>query len=473
MSSSLRPRTLRPRTLRAKLVSGQIVLLTALCLVIGGISVLALHSFLMSNLDREVTTLRPAPPGSPYGPPGINARIFPDGSISGTVELPGWQAPRRLTDDEIRVLAAAPSTPHTVDLGEAGEFRVVTDRMGIKGLPLSNVTDIVWQMVWILAGLILAGAAAVALAGRVIVRRALVPLDRVAETATRVSELPLHEGEVALAERVPEEDTDPATEVGKVGLALNTMLGHVDQALKARHDSETRVRQFVADASHELRTPLAAIRGYAELTRRTGAELPPEVTHAMSRVESEALRMTSLVEDLLLLARLDAGRPLESKDVDLSRLVLDVVGDARIAGPDHSWKLALPEQPVTVPGDVQRLHQVLGNLLSNARAHTPPGTTVTTGLSVHNGRVDLSVTDDGPGVPEGLEVFERFARGDSSRSRAAGSTGLGLSIVAAVVGAHDGEVSVASKPGHTTFTVSLKTSPDTARSQREHTTDPG
>ncbi|MGW6448341.1 sensor histidine kinase [Lentzea sp. NPDC055074] len=469
MSSSL-----RPRTLRAQLVSGQIVLLTALCLVIGGVSVLALHAFLMDNLDHEVTSFRPPPPGQQYGPPGINARIYPDGSIRGFVELPGSDAPRALTAAEIEVLAAAPSTPHTVDLGEAGEFRVVADQRGIRGMSLQPVTDIVWRMVWILAALIAAGAAVVALAGRVIVRRALVPLDRVAETATRVSELPLHEGEVALAERVPEEDTDPATEVGKVGLALNRMLGHVDQALKARHDSETRVRQFVADASHELRTPLAAIRGYAELTRRTSADLPPEVTHAMGRVESEAVRMTSLVEDLLLLARLDAGRPLESKDVDLSRLVLDVVGDARIAGPEHSWRLALPEDPVTVPGDVQRLHQVLGNLLSNARAHTPPGTTVTTGLSVHNGRVDLSVTDDGPGVPEGLEVFERFARGDSSRSRAAGSTGLGLSIVAAVVGAHDGQVSVASRPGHTTFTVSLKvTALHTGRSQQGHTTHPG
>ncbi|GGM92175.1 sensor histidine kinase [Lentzea pudingi] len=464
MSSSL-----RPRTLRAQLVSGQIVLLTALCLVIGGVSVLALHAFLVKNLDHEVTTFRPPPLGQRYGPPGINARILPDGSIRGFIEVPGSEEPRSLTADEIKVLAAAPSAPHTVDLGEAGEFRVVTIQREIKGMSMRPVTDIVWQMVWILAALIAAGAAVVALAGRVIVRRALVPLDRVAETATRVAGLPLHEGEVALAERVPEEDTDPATEVGKVGLALNRMLGHVDQALKARHDSETRVRQFVADASHELRTPLAAIRGYAELTRRTGADLPPEVTHAMGRVESEAVRMTSLVEDLLLLARLDAGRPLESKDVDLSRLVLDVVGDARIAGPEHSWKLALPEDPVTVPGDIQRLHQVIGNLLSNARAHTPPGTTVTTGLSVHNGRVDLSVTDDGPGVPEGLEVFERFARGDSSRSRAAGSTGLGLSIVAAVVGAHDGEVSVASRPGHTTFTVSLHT----GRSQQGHTTHPG
>ncbi|NGY63992.1 HAMP domain-containing histidine kinase [Lentzea sp. NEAU-D13] len=462
MSSSL-----RPRTLRAQLVSGQIVLLTALCLVIGGIAVLALHAFLMDNLDRQVTTLRPPPPGSPYSM-GLNA-VFRGGTIEGTIELPGWQQPRPLTDDEIAALEAGPSGLHTIDMGETGEFRVLTDVRGIRGLPLAPITGIVWQMVWILAGLIVAGAAAVALAGRVVVRRALVPLDRVAETATRVSELPLHEGEVALAERVPEEDTDPATEVGKVGLALNRMLGHVDQALKARHDSETRVRQFVADASHELRTPLAAIRGYAELTRRTGADLPPEVTHAMNRVESEALRMTSLVEDLLLLARLDAGRPLEREDVDLSRLVLDVVGDARIAGPDHSWKLQLPGDPVVVPGDVQRLHQVLGNLLSNARTHTPPGTTVTTGLSVHNGRVDLTVTDDGPGIPHGLEVFERFARGDSSRSRAAGSTGLGLSIVSAVVGAHNGDVSVTSVPGHTTFTVTLHT----ARSQREHTTDPG
>ncbi|WP_086665059.1 sensor histidine kinase [Lentzea kentuckyensis] len=463
MSSSL-----RPRTLRAQLVSGQIVLLTALCLVIGGIAVLALHAFLMDNLDRQVTTMRPPPPGSPYSI-GLNAIVQRDGTINGTIELPGWLQPRALTDEEITALEAVPSGLHTIDMGEAGEFRVLTDGRGIRGLSLSPVMDIVWQMVWILAGLIIAGAAAVALAGRVVVRRALVPLDRVAETATRVSELPLHEGEVALAERVPEEDTDPATEIGKVGLALNRMLGHIDEALKARHDSETRVRQFVADASHELRTPLAAIRGYAELTRRTGEDLPPEVTHAMNRVESEALRMTSLVEDLLLLARLDAGRPLEREDVDLSRLVLDVVGDARIAGPDHSWKLQLPQQPVVVPGDVQRLHQVLGNLLSNARTHTPPGTTVTTGLSVHNGRVDLTVTDDGPGVPQGLEVFERFARGDSSRSRAAGSTGLGLSIVSAVVGAHNGDVSVTSAPGHTTFTVSLHT----GGSQQQHTTDPG
>ncbi|MEU0885429.1 HAMP domain-containing sensor histidine kinase [Lentzea sp. NPDC005914] len=472
MSSSL-----RPRTLRGKLVIGQIILAVALCVVVGGVAVLALREFLTNDLDRQISLmLKQGPPGRQYfGPPliGLDAQIGPSGAITGTIALPGGD-PEALTGEQSAALASVPAGSHTVDLGDdVGEFRVATQGMRIKGLPMTPVHDGTWQMIWVLVALTITGAAGVALVGRIVVRRALVPLDRVADTATRVSELPLHEGEVALAERVPEQDTDPHTEVGKVGLALNRMLGHIGDALKARHDSEMRVRQFVADASHELRTPLAAIRGYAELTRRSTEDVPPQVAHAMGRVESEAVRMTSLVEDLLLLARLDAGRPLERKDVDLSRLVLDVVGDARIAGPDHSWKLSLPSDPVLVTGDVQRLHQVIGNLLSNARTHTPPGTTVTTGLSVHNGRVNLTVTDDGPGIPQGLEVFERFARGDSSRSRAAGSTGLGLSIVEAVVGAHDGAVSVRSAPGHTTFTVSLKTSPHTARSQREHTTDPG
>jgi len=278
-----------------------------------------------------------------------------------------------------------------------------------------------------------------------------------------VAELRLDRGEVAIAERVPARHTDPRTEIGQVGLALNRMLGHVDNALAARQESETRVRQFVADASHELRTPLAAVRGYAELVRR-GGDATPEVAHAIGRVESEAARMTTLVDDLLLLARLDSGRPLERGTVDLSRLVVDAVSDARVAGPEHHWRLDLPAEPVTAPGDAQRLHQVLANLLSNARTHTPPGTTVTTGLSTSDEEAVLTVTDDGPGIPEHLqpEIFERFARGDSSRSRAAGSTGLGLAIVAAVVQAHGGEVGVDSKPGHTEFTVWL---PHTAATQ--------
>ncbi|MFI6099789.1 sensor histidine kinase [Lentzea sp. NPDC051213] len=443
---------LRPKTLRAKLITGQIAVLLALSVLTGGVALLALHGFLTHDLDRQIDQLVQPPVGQRA--PGINARIA-DGKVEGTIELP-YTKTRPLSDKQLAVLADLGQGNHSVDMGPQGFFRVSVDQERIKGLPSGPVTQVMWRMFWLLVAITAAGVAVAALIGRRIIRRSLVPLDRVADTAARVSELPLHEGDVALADRVP--DTDPDTEVGKVGLALNRMLGHIGDALKARHDSETRVRRFVADASHELRTPLAAIRGYAELTRRSEEAVPPQIAHAMSRVESEAVRMTSLVEDMLLLARLDDGRPLERAEVDLSRLVLDVVGDARISAPDHGWRIELPEEPVTLPGDEQRLHQVLGNLLSNARTHTPPGTTVTTGVIVHNGRVDLTVTDDGPGIPEGLEVFERFARGDNSRSRAAGSTGLGLSIVAAVVGAHDGEVSVQSVPGKTTFTVSLRIS---------------
>jgi two-component system OmpR family sensor kinase len=217
------------------------------------------------------------------------------------------------------------------------------------------------------------------------------------------------------------------------------------------------VRTFVADASHELRTPLASIRGYAELTRRGGHDLPDDVVHALARVESESVRMTSLVEDLLLLARLDDGRSLESVPVDLGRLLADAVSDAYAAGPDHEWSLELPEERVLVPGDAARLHQVVANLLANARVHTPAGSDVTASVTLAADTAQITVRDNGPGIdPAVLEtVFERFARGDSSRSRVAGSTGLGLAIVAAIVEAHGGTVWVESVPGATAFTVSL------------------
>jgi two-component system, OmpR family, sensor kinase len=174
-------------------------------------------------------------------------------------------------------------------------------------------------------------------------------------------------------------------------------------------------------------------------------------------VESETVRMTALVEDLLLLARLDAGRPLAAEPVDLTVLIVDAVSDAHVAGPRHRWRLNLPDDPVTVTGDAARLHQVLANLLANARAHTPPGTTVTTTLTSSDGAAVVMVTDDGPGIPPDLlpELFERFARGDTSRSRAAGSTGLGLAIVFAVVEAHHGAAAMESRPGHTAFTVTI------------------
>jgi two-component system OmpR family sensor kinase len=334
----------------------------------------------------------------------------------------------------------------------------------ITGLPMSDTNNTLYLVAGVVAGVIALMLLAAGWGGAFIIRRTLKPLDRVAATATRVSELELDRGEVDLAQRVPQRDADMRTEVGKVGAALNKMLDHVGNALEARHASEMQVRQFVADASHELRTPLAAIRGYAELSRRSRQPVPDEIAHVLNRVESEARRMTTLVEDLLLLARLDAGRPLAQDPVDLTMLVVDAVSDAHAAGPRHDWQLDLPEEPVTVIGDGARLHQVLANLLANARTHTPDGTTVTVGVSATDDVAMIRVVDAGPGIPAELQphIFERFARGDSSRSRAAGSTGLGLSIVHAVVTAHGGRVTLASEPGRTQFTVLLPFVPQPA-----------
>jgi two-component system OmpR family sensor kinase len=470
----------RVRPLRTRLIAALVALLAVVCVLIGVISEFALGAFLTRQVDNQLhETVDRSQHFDGMGPKHGD-ELSAAGTTTGTVHatISGGQidagilalqpgspvaVPQRLGQPDQNVLAQVPADGviRTVSLSN-GEYRViaVSDDSGIEvfGLPMSQANDTL-----VTVGLILGGVAAVAVlgagvVGAFVVRRTLRPLDRVAAAASQVTELPLDRGNVALSVRVPVTDTDPTTEVGQVGYALNRMLGHIDNALDARHASETRVRQFVADASHELRTPLAAIRGYAELTRRSGERVPPDIAHAMSRVESEASRMTTLVDDLLLLARLDAGRPLESAEVDLTRLVADAVGDAHIAGPRHRWRLELPEQPVIVAGDAQRLHQILANLLANGRTHTPPGTTVTTRLAVSNdGSAVFTVTDDGPGIPAELlpDVFERFARGDSSRSRAAGSTGLGMAIVAAVVSAHDGTVSVRSRPGRTEFEVRL------------------
>ena len=201
-----------------------------------------------------------------------------------------------------------------------------------------------------------------------------------------------------MTERVPERLTDERTEVGQVGAALNTLLEHVESSLAARHRSEQQVRQFVADASHELRTPLATIHGYAELSRRTPDD-PAALSNALTKVETETDRMSTLVDDLLLLARLDSGRPLERSEVDITRLLLESVGDARVLAPQHRWQLRLPDEPVTVTGDEQRLHQVVTNLLGNARHHTPPGTTVTVSAEPRADGITIQVHDDGPGLP--------------------------------------------------------------------------
>jgi two-component system OmpR family sensor kinase len=185
--------------------------------------------------------------------------------------------------------------------------------------------------------------------------------------------------------------------------------------------------------------------------------MPEQVRHSLDRIESEAERMTGLVEDLLLLARLDEGRELQHESVDLSRIVIDAVSDAHAAGLDHDWRRSMPDDPVMILGDAPRVHQVVANLLANARVHTPAGTVVTVGIAPRGDSVDLTVTDNGPGIPRKdlATLFERFTRGDASRARATGTTGLGLAIVNAVVSAHGGTVSVESRKGKTVFTVTL------------------
>ncbi|WP_345667566.1 HAMP domain-containing sensor histidine kinase [Streptomyces similanensis] len=494
----------RPRTLRTRLVVASVVLIAVVCSVIGTVTTLALRSHLYEQLDgrlkevamRASVGLRPPDDHTGAGvtperqPGTVDLTDFvtrgpqPEYTIAAKVDdgtiteakvgekanddnnVP-WMDAKPLTAAQIRALDAVPRDKrrHTVDVPGLGGYRVqyVTGPNGAYyvAVPTSDVENTVATLILVEVSVTAAGLVAALLAGAAIVSVALRPLRRVAATATRVSELTLHTGEVNLSERVPEPETDPHTEVGQVGAALNRLLDHVHGALHARQQSETRVRQFVADASHELRTPLASIRGYAELTRRGREEVGPDTRHALGRIESEAGRMTLLVEDLLLLARLDAGRPLRFEHTDLVPLVVDTLSDARAAGRDHVWRLELPDEPALVPADAARLQQVLVNLLANARTHTPPGTTVTARVRGSGPWLCVDVEDDGPGIPRELlpHVFERFARGDSARSRATGSTGLGLAIVQAVVAAHGGAVTVDSVRGRTAFTVHLPALP--------------
>ncbi len=498
MSSSPRPeaaaagwRSPGRWSLTSRLLIGQVLLLALVCTAIGAATELALRQYLVAQLDQSLEEAShrsammasfPPPPlpggGRPFRQPGpgpdfLDAPGQPVGLIAAVVSYDGRVNAGVLTTYGERrglsatatdqVAAVEPRTPPvTIDIDGLGGYRLTAtlSRIGdviVTGLPMSDVNDTMLRVLLIFAVVAAAALLAASTLGIAITRRALAPLNRVAATARQVANLPLDRGEVELPVRVPDADTNPNTEVGQMGSALNRMLDHISTALSTRQASETRVRQFVADASHELRTPLTAIRGYTELAQRRRDELPGEVAHAMGRVASEAERMTNLVEDLLLLARLDSGRPLDREQVDLSQLAVDTMADAHVAGPDHYWNLDLPDEPVVVAGDGPRLHQVLANLLANARVHTPPGTTVTVGLTESDSHAVLRVADDGPGIPPELqsEVFERFARGDSSRSRKGGSTGLGLAIVAAVVKAHQGTITLRSIPGDTQFTVRL------------------
>ncbi len=350
--------------------------------------------------------------------------------------------------------AARDGRPITVSSTTGSDhFRVRAERfsdgsIGIVGLALRDVDATVKQLRLVL---VVAAVMVIAILGLVVFWVLVLgvrPIKRMTKTASDIAA-----GD--LGQRVPR--GRPGTEASELGDALNVMLGTIEGAFAERAASEARLRRFVADASHELRTPVTTIRGYAELYRHGGLGATDDIDLAMYRTEQESIRMTSLIDDLLLLARLDEGRPLERAPVDLGVLAVDAAADARAVAPDRTVKADIAEG-VTVEGDEDRLRQVIGNLVGNSLAHTRLGSSVLVCVRNGDGRAVLEVRDEGPGMTPDVaaRAFERFSRGDQSRSRDAGGSGLGLAIVQAIVEAHGGEVRIVSSPNAgTTVTVEL------------------
>jgi two-component system, OmpR family, sensor kinase len=461
-------------SLRARLLFVTVVLVAAGLFVAGFATYRSISSFLTDRVDEQlVAARRPAAfalqvsgPGSggpsdqllpngtytevrtatgditaqkvfTYGGEGVSPPIMPDG-------LPG-------SGDE----AAGETSLFTAGTGDAGhEYRVLATSLGPHegtfsvAIPLTDVQTTLSQLVVIelvVGGVVLAAVVVLALW---LVRVGLQPLEEMGETAGAIAA-----GD--LSRRVT--PADDRTEVGRLGTSLNTMLTQIEEAFEERRASEERLRRFVADASHELRTPLTSIRGYAELFRRGAGDRPEDLARSMARIEAEAARMGVLVDDLLLLARLDQGRPLELEPVDLTALASEAVGDARTADPSRDLALTSDASAIVL-GDAGRLRQVLDNLLENAHAHTPAGTHAEVTVHREGADVVLTVHDEGPGIDPAVaeRVFERFTRGDEARSRETGGAGLGLAIVAAIVEAHGGTVEVESEAGQgATFRIAL------------------
>jgi two-component system OmpR family sensor kinase len=478
-----------PHTLQGRLLAVLLACLLVSCAAVAIATTVALRRFLFERLDEQLASAANRYAVSIEHPGDTDGADFDSvvGQASGTLgahvvdgvavafTVVGNSADDRRTDEAHGAIAslAARIGRRSVELAGLGEYRVQVSRgphgdLLITGLPERPIDDTLTDLLEIeaivFAGALLGSGLVAALS----VRLSLRPLTRVATTALQVSQLPLASGEVSIPDRV----AVPArgTEVGRVAEAFNHMLEHVEYALSVRQSSDAQLRRFIADASHELRTPVAVIGSHAEYAQRVGAESSPEVGHALERISAETTRMSMLVDDLLLLARLDAGRPLAREAVDLTRVTLDAVHDARVAGPGHRWQLQLPDEPVQVVGDELTLHQALANLLANARAHTPDTTTVTVDLhhGTPAGSVVLTVTDDGPGVPAPLQdrIFERFVHGGSAARDSSGGTGLGLSIVSAIVLAHHGTIVMSSRPGCTEFRIDLPASTDDASAAR-------
>jgi two-component system sensor histidine kinase TrcS len=485
----------RSWTLLRQLVVGVSAVVMVMLVTVVTIAVLSLRSSVLGIIDgqlsgsadgfsQSVTKYRTYPDSSGKIPPpdamkplthltgqapGNVIALIRDGKVVDSAYFIDGEARPAPKDAAAKIdeINWAGTEPRTVELPELGYYRMVArpgdgNELLVTGASRKPAWQAMTRLTGTAVGLTALALLITALCSIAIVRFALRPLDRVAATAAEVATLPLNRDQYAITPRVPAGDTDPRTEVGLVGDTLNRLLDHVERALGDAAASDRRMRQFITDASHELRTPLAAIHGYAELTRQDSSVLPETTEYSLARIEAEARRMNSLVSDLLLLARLDEGQDLDTAEVDLTDVVIDAVNDAAVSAAGHHWITKVPDGAVLVRGDRAQLHQTLANLLSNARVHTPEGTTVTTGVAT--GRADdgvdyveLSVTDDGPGIDRELlpHLFGRFVRADKSRSRQAGSFGLGLSIAASIVEAHRGTIEAESADGRTTFKVRL------------------
>ncbi|HLI43457.1 MAG TPA: HAMP domain-containing sensor histidine kinase [Acidimicrobiales bacterium] len=471
--------------IRTRILIVVLVLVLVALAVLSAVSYTVVRRSLISTADSQLQTasskyeqaLSPFPQAGSgcYGLPvnSFGALYYESGrATTASITCPSSQAPTAgaplasLPPGLPAEVESSPTPVYTDVSTPSGEYRIAAqlsiaresgDPNGfhvvfVVGEPMGPVNttlrDILLLEVLVSALILLAGGTA----AYFLVQIGLRPLEKMAETA----------GEIAagdLSRRV--EDTDPRTEVGELGTSLNVMLSRIEEAFRDKEASEAQLRRFVADASHELRTPLTSIRGYAELFRDNRAARPEDVAAALRRIEDESARMSGLVEDLLLLARLDQGRPLEEAPVDLASIAEDAVRDARVVAPERSVTLRVSDaegEPVAI-GDEQRLRQVTANLVSNAIAHTPAGSPVEVVVEHAGSKVRLAVIDHGPGVrPEEREkIFGRFWRADESRHRAQGGSGLGLAIVAAVVAAHGGRVGVSDTPGGgATFTVELR-----------------
>lgn len=472
----------RPRSLRRQLVLGVTAIVTVVLVAVGMLSVYSLHTYVSTMSDTEVSRSLAAFSHS-YDKydnfsddennhaltafvgqaPGNLIAVLHDGEVVQSAVFSDGE-PHPAPVEVTRALDAQSwddaDGPRTIKLPTLGSYRLASQSAGggdvlVSGVSMDSANLVIARKTVTVTVMTVIAMIVTAVGTVLVVRYALRPLRRVAATAAKVATLRLDGDDHRITARVRDKDTDPDNEVGVVGDTLNRLLVNVDSALAELAASDRRTRQFLTDASHELRTPLAAIQGYAELTRQDSANLPPTTEYALARIEAEARRMTVLVSDLLLLSRLGEGQDLETDDVDLSDLVVDAVNDTAVSAPTHHWVARLPDDPVWVRGDRARLHQVVTNLLTNAKVHTPPGVTVTVTLTVDGEFAELTVKDDGPGIdPELLpNLFGRFVRADKSRSRELGSTGLGLAIVASIVKAHNGTVAVVSDDDETVFTV--------------------